>query len=219
MENSGTQETPTGGSPNTGPNTGPNFGPPDPKLIGERVIEILKAPVPTWQKIKAESLSVNEIYTRYLVFLCAITPIAMFIKTVIIGFHVPMMGTYRTPFFSGLIEMLISYALALAAPLVISQLIENFGPKFEIHARSDQVFRLLSFSMMPSMLAGILLILSLAFSTLIALLSLYCLYILYLGIPIVTDVPEPKRLPFLGLLIGCGLLMGLAMVIAGSIFA
>ena len=65
-------------------------------LIG-RAQNILLTPKTEWPVIAAEPETTAGLYTKYILILSAIGPIAMFLRSTLIGISVPFVGTYKVP--------------------------------------------------------------------------------------------------------------------------
>ena len=70
-------------------------------LIG-RVQNILLTPKTEWPVIAAEPETTAGLYTKYILILSAIGPIAMFLKSTLIGISVPFVGAYKVGIGDGL---------------------------------------------------------------------------------------------------------------------
>ena len=81
-----------------------------PGLIA-RVKAIILTPAKEWLAIDAEASSPRAIYIQYVAPLAAIGALAGFIGRSIVGVSIPFLGTYRTPFFSGLVMAVVMYGL------------------------------------------------------------------------------------------------------------
>lgn len=149
-----------------------------------------------WSNIKAEALSVKDLFSRYIIPLAILSAFCGFIGQSVIGLDLPF-GTYRIPFFKGLIFNIVSFAASLAGFFLTAFILEKLAPKFEAAVSQDQALRLIGFALTPGLLSGVLHIApSLFFAFLGFLLSLYSLYLLWAGFKPMTDVPENKKIPF-----------------------
>jgi hypothetical protein len=162
--------------------------------IVQRVKEITLKPKDTWPVIKTEQATIKELYTSYAVILAAIPPIASFIGLSLIG--ISMLGVhYRTSFAMGISHAVVSYVLSLIGIYVVAQIIDALAPSFGSQKNLVNAFKVAVFSWTPSWVAGILFIIP-ALSPLAVLISLYSLYIFYLGLPIMMDTPTDKALGY-----------------------
>lgn len=171
-----------------------------------RAKNIVLGPKAEWEVVANEQTSVKAIYLEYLVVLAAIPAVAGFIGMSLIGFS--MFGvTVRTPFVAGIVQMVLSYAMSLAMVFVIGLIIDALAPSFKAEKNPLNAFKLAAFSMTPSMLAGVLHIIP-ALAPLAILASLYGIYVLYLGVPVLMKAPQDKSLPYTAVIIVCAIVLG-----------
>ncbi len=162
--------------------------------IVQRVKDITLKPKDTWPAIKAEQTTIQELYSSYAVILAAIPPLASLLGLSLLG--VSMMNIhYRIPLGTGISHAVVSYVLSLVGLYVIAQIIDALAPNFGSQKNLTNAMKLAVFSSTPSWIAGILIIIP--FLAPIALiLSLYSLYLLYLGLPIMMDTPQDKAMGY-----------------------
>jgi hypothetical protein len=106
--------------------------------IVERAKNICLTPTTEWPVIAAEPTSPATLVTGYVVPLAAIGAIAGFIGGSIIGHTLPYLGTYRTPFFSGLVLALFLFCMAIVGVFVLSLVINALAPTFGGEQNSTQ---------------------------------------------------------------------------------
>jgi len=160
----------------------------------ERAKNILLSPVAEWEAIKGETHTASELFTRYAMILAAIPALASFIGFSVIGVSYGL-GTFRLPFGYGLTYCILTYLAGLAGVYLLAMIIDLLSPKFSASRDMDAALKITVFSMTPVWIGGIFLIIpSLAVISMIA--GLYGLYLLFLGIKQLKDVPEDKLLTF-----------------------
>lgn len=162
--------------------------------IVQRVKDILFKPKETWSEIKAEQIGIKELYTSYAVPLAAIPPLATFVGTSLLGFS--FFGfSYRISIGWGISHAVVSYVLSLVGIYVVALIIDALAPNFGSQKNQVQAMKVAVYSVTPSWIAGILMILP-ALSPLALLLSLYSLYLYYIGLPILMETPQDKSLGY-----------------------
>ncbi|MFO7890109.1 MAG: Yip1 family protein [bacterium] len=166
------------------------------KEIIERVKQISFKTKDTWALIKDEEATVSGIFKNHLLILAAVPALAKFLGRMIIGYQVPFSKSIRLSFGESLITALIEYGFLLLGIWVISKVFSFFAPKFNAQQDDVKSFKLAAYSYFPYLAAGILYIIP-SLGVLVGLVGIYCLYILYVGIPIVLDMPKNKVIPFL----------------------
>lgn len=154
---------------------------------------ILK-PKDTWETIKTEQTTIKELYTSYAVLLAAIPPIASFIGFSLIGVSM-MTIQYRIPFGVGLSHAVVSYLLSLVGLYIVAQIIDSLAPSFGSQKNVINAMKVAVYSWTPSWVAGILIIIPFL-APIAMLMSLYSLYLLFVGLPILMDTPKEKALGY-----------------------
>lgn len=160
----------------------------------ERAKQLLLKPKDEWPVIAAETHSVQELYTKYVMILAAIPAVAGFIGFSFIG--VSGFGySYRIPIATGLAQMVLQYLLALGGVYVMALIIDALAPSFLGDKSFPQALKVAAFFPTASWVAGIFYVIP-ALGILAILGGLYSLYLLYLGLPLLMNVPDEKAVPY-----------------------
>ena len=157
-----------------------------------RITRILVAPRVVWHEIKEDRDTFGHVLTHYLLPLAAIPAVFAFFGHVFVGMPSSYRYiVYRAPFGLAFLRMLIYYVLLVAGFYVQGIIINALAASF--HARQDatNAFKLAVFSCVPAFIAGILYCVP-VLSALVLFISLYSIYILYRGVPIMMAVPKEK---------------------------
>ncbi len=174
--------------------------------IVQRVKGILLSPKETWPVIEGEATDVTALYTQYLLILAAIPAIAGFIGMSLIG--VSAFGfAVRVPLVAGLVNMVVSYVLSLAMIYVLALIADALAPTFGGQKNQMNALKLIAYGSTAGMVGGIFSIIP-ALSLLGLLASLYSVYLLFVGIPVMMKAPQDKALPYTAVLLVCGLIAG-----------
>ncbi len=160
----------------------------------ERVKRILLTPRTEWEVIDAEPTTPAELYTRYIAPLAAIGPIAQLIGYSVFGISVPFVGTYRVPIGSAITQALVMYVLTLAGTYVLALIIDALAPTFNGQRSQIQALKLAAYSFTASWVAGIFALVP--GLRILAILGLYSLYLLYLGLPVLMKTPREKAMGY-----------------------
>lgn len=160
----------------------------------ERVKRILLSPKTEWEVIDAEPTTPAELYTRYIVPLAAIGPVAQLIGYSVFGITVPFAGTYRVPIGSAITQAIVMYVLTLAGTYVLALIIDALAPTFNGQRSQIQALKLAAYSLTASWVAGIFALVP--GLRILTLLGLYSLYLLYLGIPVLMKSPKEKAVGY-----------------------
>ncbi len=171
------------------------------KII-ERVKSILLAPKDALAAVKSEEMSVADFMKEYVAIVAAIPPIAQFIGFAMVG-H-PVFG--RRSLIASLLFAALSYVLTLVSVLVFGKVINALAPNFGSTKNDLNAFKLVVYAFTPGLVAGIFNIVP-SLSVLAMLGTLYGIYILYLGLPILMATPEDKNVAYTIVSLICGLVL------------
>jgi Yip1 domain len=167
----------------------------------ERVKAILLTPQTEWPVIAREPGDTAALFTRYVAILALIPALAGFIGTSLIGRYVP--------FFSGLMSAIVGYVMAFVVTFVVALIVDALAPTFGAQKNFPNALKLTVYSYTPAWLAGIfLLIPGLSF---LAILGLYGLYLLWLGLPPLMLAPRDKALPYAATVVVCAVIIALVL--------
>jgi uncharacterized membrane protein len=164
------------------------------KII-DRVKDILLTPKDAWNVIRTEEENQVSIIKNYLLILSAIPAVASFIGQALVGTTIPLVGHYRIPFFSGLIWAVLSFILTIVGVYVSALVINALAPNFGGVKNDVAAFKLVAYSYTAPLVAGILNIIP-TLSVLGLLASLYGVYLLYLGLPVLMENPKEKSVSY-----------------------
>jgi len=154
-------------------------------------------PKEEWAIINDETITSQELIKKYLFILAAIPAVARFLGNWIIGQAMPFGGGFiRLPFFESLVHSVLVYVLSVAGIWTFAQILKYIAPKF---ASSDDIvsaLKLSVFSAAPYLLIGVVQIIP-SLTAISFLMGLYCLYVLYTGVPIIMKTPKEKTIPLI----------------------
>ncbi len=182
----------------------------------ERVKRILLSPKTEWEVIDAEQTTPADLYTRYVMPLAAIGPIANLIGSTVFGVTIPFVGTYRVPIGSAITQAIVSYVLALAGIYVLALIIDALAPTFNAQRNQIQSLKLAAYSTTASWVAGIFALIPAL--SLLSLLGLYSLYLLYLGLPVLMKTPRDKAVGYIAVVIIAGIVLAMVILAIGAMF-
>ncbi|MBU0573198.1 MAG: DUF1282 family protein [Candidatus Margulisbacteria bacterium] len=177
--------------------------------IVERAKNILTRPAMSFEEIKGEQSTIKDLFLRYAMILAAIPALANFIGLTFIGNQF-----IRVSIGSSLIISLISYLIGLAGIYIIAFFVNVLSPKFQGKKDMLAAVKLLVYSATAMWLAGIFGIVPQI--SILSLLGLYSVYLLYVGIPVLLDIPKEKTLLFTVVVIA---LMMLVMIILNGLIS
>ena len=182
----------------------------------DRAKSILLQPRDTWPIIEAEQADVAGLYTRYLMVLAAIPAVCGFIGMSLIG--VGAFGvSLRVPLLSGLVNMVVSYALSLVGVFVLGLIVDALAPTFGGQKNPIQALKLAVYASTAALLGGVFSLLPmLAMLGLLA--ALYSVYLLYTGLPVLMRNPPEKTVTYTVVVVLAAIVMGLVMGAVGALF-
>jgi len=157
----------------------------------DRVKNILIQPKSEWEVIAGESPNPTTILTGYVIPLAFIPAVAMFIGYYFIGISVPFTGLAFRGFSWGLGYALQSFILTIAAVYITAFVVSLLAPSFGSRKDLGRAMQLVAYSYTPAWIAGILNIIPML-SILVGLISLYGIYLMYLGMPHTMETPKDK---------------------------
>jgi uncharacterized membrane protein len=181
-----------------------------------RAKNIILRPAKEWEVIKTETISTGEMF-RYVMILAALPAVAGFIGQALIGQS--FLGAhYRVPIGAGLVSAILWYVLTIVGVYLLGVIIDMLAPSFGCAKNMNASLKIAVFSSTASWLAGVFAIIP-ALSILIVL-GLYSLYLLYIGMRSLKDVPPDKMVGYyvvtlivaVLVYIVVGVIAGLAMV-------
>jgi len=178
----------------------------------QRVQAILLRPKETWPVIAAEPTDVATLYSRWIVPLAAIPPIAAFIGLSLIGvggFGVSM----RLPIVTGLLHAIVTYVLSLVVVYGLALLVDALAPTFGGTRSRIDALKVVAYASTAGFVGGIFAIIpGLGVLSLIA--SLYGIYLYYTGLPVLMRCPRDKAAAYTAVVIVCAIV---AFVVLGAI--
>jgi hypothetical protein len=183
-----------GGGSITPPPPPPYYPPPGggsaPNLV-TRVMNILTKPKQEWPVIAGETTSIAALYSGYIVILAAIPVIATFLSLSILT------SMFRVPMVTGLVGAIVGYALALGGIYVSAFVIDKLAPNFQSQPNLIQALKLVAYSYTAAWVASICLIIPILGWLVYFVGALYCIYLFYLGLPILMKTPPDKVLIYM----------------------
>lgn len=180
----------------------------------QRVQDILLKPKETWPAIAQEPATVASIYQNWLLIMAAIPAVAAFIGLSIIGVGGFGFG-FRIPFMTGLVHMVLSYALSLGVVFVLSLIVDALAPTFGGTKDPIAALKVVAYGSTAGFVGGIFSLLPML-GVLGILAGLYSIYLIYLGLPVLMKSPADKAAGYTAVVVVISIV---AMVILSAITA
>ena len=160
----------------------------------DRAKNILITPKTEWPRIDAEPATIQGIYTGYVMILAAIGPIALIIGQQAFG-YAGYGVRYTPPIQMSLGAGVATYVLSLINVYILALVINALAPSFGGTQDQLKAFKIAAYSSTAAWLAGIFQIVpALAF---LAIVGLYSLYLLFLGLPQLMRVAQDKAVGYI----------------------
>jgi hypothetical protein len=156
-----------------------------------RVQNILLAPKTEWPVIAAEPETTSGLYTKYILVISALGPLAMFLKSTLIGTST-FIGTFRVDMTTGLKWLVVMYVLGLVGIWLWSLIINVLAPTFGGQKDSVQALKAAAYAATAAWVGGVGQLLP-WIGWLIGLAgAVYSIYLLYLGLPHTMKAPAER---------------------------
>lgn len=152
----------------------------------QRVQDILLKPKPTWDVIDGEAATIKGLYTGYVMILAAIGPVCSVLGNMLLH------GFYFAPFL--LVAAVVGYAMTLVAVYVMALIIDGLAPSFGGTRNQIQAFKVAAYAGTASWLAGVFQLMPML--GFLAIVGLYSLYLLYVGLPKLMKVSDDKAMVY-----------------------
>jgi hypothetical protein len=185
-----------------------------------RVQNILMTPKTEWPVIAAEPETTAGLYTRYILIVSALGPIAMFLKGTLIGTSIPFVGTFRVGMGAGLSMAVLSYVLGLIGIFLFAWVINALAPTFGGQKDSVQALKAAAYGATAAWVGGVAQIVPWIGWIIGLAMAIYSIYLLYLGLPHTMKAPTEKAAGYTAVAIIVAILLyWVIMAIVGSVAA
>lgn len=175
----------------------------------QRAKAIILTPKEEWPKIAEEAAPSAEIFTRYVIPLAAIGPVAGLIGGQVFGYGA-FGFSYRPGLAFSISTAAVSFVLTLVGIIALTFIADFLAPKFDGQSNRANAFKLVAYGSTASFAAGIFgLIPSLGF---FGLLGLYSLYLFYTGAQPLMKVPAEKSVSYTAVMIVVAILLSLVVM-------
>ncbi len=166
----------------------------------ERLKGILLSPKAEWPKIAAEPMSVQQIYTGWVMILGVIGPLAVLVAT-------------------GSVALAIGqYLMMLVVTALVALVVDLLAPSFGGRKGYEDSLKLAAFSYTAAYVGGIFALLGAIGGFLSLAAAVYAWYTFYLGAPVLGKCAAGKAVPFTIVVVLAGMAIGFlfALVIGGA---
>jgi hypothetical protein len=154
--------------------------------IQSRVKNMLTKPATEWPVIAAEPWTVGDLYRQWIMPMAAIPVAATLLRSWMLGHG----------FFRPILIAILSYVLTLVGTYVLGLIFSRVAPMFDGQPDDIAGLKLAAFAATASWVGGIFHLIPYIGWLVSLVLSLYSLYLLYLGAPVLMRVPETRAVPY-----------------------
>jgi len=188
-----------------------------PGLIA-RVKNILLSPNSEWPVIEPEPTTIAQLYTAYVIPLAGLAAVMTFLQMSVIGVGFGFV-TFRLPFLNGLTYALLRFGSALLVVFIVGVIIDMLAPTFSGQRDQRQAVKTVAYAFTPVFLASVVALLPWLGPLLALAAALYSIYLLYLGLPLMTRSPRDKAVGYTAAVVVCAILLAvvLNMIIARTV--
>jgi hypothetical protein len=168
----------------------------------DRVKNILLSPKTEWPVIEQEQTDIKTLYVSYILILAAIPAIATIISSMLIGGMVGAvagragLGAGMTGGFA-IGQALISYVISLVVVFVVALIVDALAPTFGGTKSQINALKLVAYGATAGWVASIAGIIPVLGWIIAIIGSLYGIYLLYLGLPVMMKCPQDKAVVYL----------------------
>ncbi|MDP3103585.1 MAG: Yip1 family protein [Candidatus Methanoperedens sp.] len=161
----------------------------------DRAVRIVQNPQAELKKVKSEQISKDYLTKQYIAILAIIPAVAYIIGNGFVGINLGILGSFKLPIETAVVGGVLTYILSIVGFYVTGLVINALAPNFTSKQNENQAMKLAAYAYTPALLGGVFNIIPMLF--IIGLLfSLYGLYILYLGLPLLMETPQDKALTY-----------------------
>lgn len=184
--------------------------------VVERVKDILFKPAETWDRIDAEPATVKDLYVGYVCILAAIGPVAQLVGSQLFGYHFINIS-FRPSLAASISQAVVAYVLALAGVFVLALVIDGLAAAFGGTRSHIQALKVAVYASTAMWIVGIFSLLPPVSG--LAIIGLYSLYLLYLGIPKLMKAPADKAAPYTLTVVAADIVIFLFVALIGNAVA
>ena len=114
----------------------------------------------------------------------------------LIGYWISVKPIFRLSLGRSLFHALLGYGLTIGSVWLVGKIIVYLAPRFSFETDETKAMKVAVYSSVPYLAAGVLNLFP-ALSSIQFIAGIYTLYVFYLGLPIVVEVPKEKQLSFI----------------------
>ena len=160
-----------------------------------RLKGILLQPGSTWKAIDGEFTKPAALYRGWVLPLALIGPICGAFGTLVFGLSFGVIGSYRVPVQSIATLAVVDYVLSVVGVFALSMIVNALAPTFGGQKNDVQALKLAAYGSTPWFVAGVFQLLP-QLALVRILVSLYTVYLVFSGIPIVMKPAKDQAMGY-----------------------
>jgi len=168
------------------------------KALLIKVKDLALKPGNSWEALAQEEMVESYLLKSVLLPLTLMMAAGQFLGHWLVGTPIPRIlggGMVRLSFFEAFSNAIILGGLTAAGIWLFSKVINYLATRFDATANPLNALKLSVFSMAPYLAAGLLFVFP-QLAVIITLVSIYCLYLFYQGLPVLMQAPKEKTLAY-----------------------
>ncbi|PYO94286.1 MAG: YIP1 family protein [Gemmatimonadetes bacterium] len=169
--------------------------------LASRAKGVMFEPRATFKEVESEFTKPGEIWGKYVIPLALIGPVAGALSRLVFGRRLGGATLGEPVTLAGaLMWGAVAFVIALVAIFLLTQIITQLAPQFGGQKNDVQALKVAAYASTPALVAGIFNIHG-VFYIVTILVSIYSLYLLYLGLPILMKVPKDRAMGYTAVVI------------------
>jgi hypothetical protein len=182
-----------------------------------RIRNVLLAPKQEWPLIEAETTTVAQLCSGYVLPLSLLAALFAFLHMSVIGVTVPFSGLMRLPMTTGLEYLVLALISGLIGSFLVALIINGLAPTFGGQRDQRQAMKVAAYALTPAWLSSVLALSPVLPSLLQFIAGCYGIYVMALGLPVLMRTPRDKTFSYTAAVVVCVLLLGVVFGIASAI--
>jgi len=180
--------------------------------VVNRAKNMIVTPKTEWDVVAAEPTPPAQVVTGYVLPLAAAYALASFIGLAIFA---GLLGGFAGVG-AALIGAIYHLVMAIVSVFVLGFIIDALAPTFSGTKSFDQAIKVAAYSYTPVWVFGLLTIIPILGWLAVLVGVIYALYLLYLGLPRLMRAPQDKAVPYIVVVIVCGIVLGIIVSMIGG---
>ncbi len=187
-------------------------------MIFQHVWGLLSQPEEEWAKIRDRRCSISGCFSTHISLLALIPALCGYIGTTQIGWQMGSQTIKLAPD-AAITITVVFYLAMLFAVMVVGKMIHWMGETYEVKQPLSQAISLSAYTATPLFLAGIFQLNPIMWLNFLVGLPVvgYTVYLLYVGLPIVMEIPKEKGFVYSSAVLAAGMVMFVGLL-ASTIF-